>query len=234
MQQPNPQRGVENEVTKVDILNADYTDIVFKNPLPSDLKAGDILENKTWNPTFTMRNSVVRNNRARSIVLKSPLKTVIENNEFSSMMSAVFFRGETFFWYESGGVTDVLIQNNRFVNVAHGGPEHAALYITPRLDKSFSTSQLYDQNIRFINNKIETFDSRIVWADRVNGLTIKGNTIKKTFDFVQQYPNSPMFDFTNCKDVSLLENTVTGDYKHYIKTDEVSKTTLKALANKGF
>mgnify|MGYP006180387089 CR=1 FL=1 len=234
IKQPNPQRGVENEVTKVDILNADYTDIVFKNPLPSDLKAGDILENKTWNPTFTMRNSVVRNNRARSIVLKSPLKTVIENNEFSSMMSAVFFRGETFFWYESGGVTDVLIQNNRFVNVAHGGPEHAALYITPRLDKSFSTSQLYDQNIRFINNKIETFDSRIVWADRVNGLTIKGNTIKKTFDFVQQYPNSPMFDFTNCKDVSLLENTVTGDYKHYIKTDEVSKTTLKALANKGF
>ena len=166
--------------------------------------------------------------------MEMQLKTVIENNEFSSMMSAVFFRGETFFWYESGGVTDVLIQNNRFVNVAHGGPEHAALYITPRLDKSFSTSQLYDQNIRFINNKIETFDSRIVWADRVNGLTIKGNTIKKTFDFVQQYPNSPMFDFTNCKDVSLLENTVTGDYKHYIKTDEVSKTTLKALANKGF
>jgi hypothetical protein len=234
IQQPNPQRGIENEVLRVNIINADYTEIVFKNTLTKDLKPGDILENKTWNPTFTMRNSVVKNNRARSIVLKSPLKTVIENNEFSSMMSAIFLRGETFFWYESGVVTDLLIQNNHFINVAHGGPEHAVLYITPRLGKSFNQSQLYDQNIKFINNKIETFDSRIVWADRVNGLIIKGNTITKTFDAAVQYPNAPMFDFKNCKDVFLIENTVIGNYKQYIRTDETSKSTLKVSANKGF
>lgn len=234
IQQPNPQRGLENEVEKVNVINANYTEIIFKNPLPKDLKVGDILENKTWNPTFTMRNTVVRNNRARSIVLKTPLKTVIENNEFSSMMSAIFFRGETFFWYESGAVTNVLIQNNRFINVAHGGPEHAVLYITPRLGKSFDSTSFYDENIQFINNKIETFDNRIVWANSVNGLIIKDNVIKKTFDFAQQYPNSPMFDFANCKDILLENNTVIGDYKHYIKADPLSKKSLKISSNKGF
>lgn len=234
VQQPDPQRGVENEVSKVNIINDEYTEIVFKNPLQKDLKAGDILENKTWNPTFTMRNSVVRNNRARSIVLKSPLKTVIENNEFSSMMSAIFLRGETFFWYESGAVNDLLIQNNRFINVAHGGPDHGVLYITPRLGKSFNQTQFFDQNIKFINNKIETFDNRIVWADRVNNMLIKGNTIKRTFDFPQQYPNAPMFDFTNCKDIQLSDNTVIDSYPQKIKTDEISKSTLKVSGNKGF
>lgn len=232
--QPNPQRGVENEVSKVKVINADYIDLTFKQELPSDLKPGDILENKTWNPIFTMRNSVVRNNRARSIVLKSPLKTVIENNEFSSMMSAVFFRGESLFWYESGAVTDVLIQKNRFINVAHGGPEHAVLYITPRLGKLFDKSQIFDQNIRFINNKIETFENRIVWADRVSNLQIKGNTIIKTADFAQKYPNAPVFDFTNCKDILLTENKVIGDYKQYIKSDQTSKNSLRVSLNEGF
>ncbi|HET8829019.1 MAG TPA: right-handed parallel beta-helix repeat-containing protein [Pelobium sp.] len=234
VQQPNTQRGVENEVSEVNVINDEYTEIVFKSPLPKDLKTGDILENKTWNPTFTMRNSVVRNNRARSIVLKSPLKIVIENNVFSSMMSAILLRGETFFWYESGAVNDLLIQNNRFINVAHGGPEHAVLNIAPRLGKSFNQSQIYDQNIKFINNKIETFDNRIVWANRVNNLLIKGNTIKRTFDFPQQYPNAPMFDFTNCKNIQLADNTVIGSYPQIIKTDETSKSTLKVSGNKGF
>lgn len=234
IQQPNPQRGAENEVLNTKIINADYTEITFKNPLPKDLKKGDILENMTWNPTFTMRNSIVRNNRARSIVLKTPLKTVIENNEFSSMMSAVFLRGETFFWYESGAVNDVLIQNNRFLNVAHGGPEHAVLYITPKLGKTFNQTQLYDRNIKFINNTIETFDNRIVWADRVDGLIIKGNSIKKTLNTPQLYPDAPMFDFTNCKDVNITGNAVIGSYPKFINADKTTENTLKVSTNKGF
>ncbi len=234
IQQPNPQRGEENEVLKTGVINEDYIEIGFKNPLPEGLKVGDIIENKTWNPTFTMRNSVIKNNRARSIVLKSPLKTVIENNEFSSMMSAVLLRGETSFWYESGEVEDLVIKNNLFKNVAQGGPEHAVLNVSPRLGSGFGQTHLYDRNIQFINNTIETFDNRIVWADRVDGLTIKGNQITKTHDFKPQYPNAPMFELTNCKDVQITDNKVLGNYTTYIKADKVSESTLKTSGNKGF
>ena len=234
IQQPNPQRGEENEVLKTDVINEDYTDISFKNILPKGLKAGDILENKTWNATFTMRNSIVKNNRARSIVLKSPLKTIIENNEFSSMMSAVFLRGETYFWYESGEVEDLIIRNNVFKNVAQGGMEHAVLTVSPRLGSGFNQKHLYDRNIQFINNTIKTFDNRIVWADRVDGLIIKGNKITKTQDFKPQYPNASMFEFTNCKDVQITDNTVTGNYPAFIKADKMSETSIKSSGNKGF
>lgn len=234
IQQPNPDRGVVNEVDSTKIINDTYTEITFNRDLPNNLKVGDLLENKTWNPTFTMRGCTIRNNRARNVVLKTPLKTVIENNQFSSMMASILFRGESYFWFESGAVEDVLIQNNHFTYCAHGGPEHAVLEISPRLGENFDQKHSYDHNIRFINNKIETFDNRIVWADRVDGLEIKGNTIKKTNEAKQLYPNAPLFDFANCKNVKLIGNSYTGQYPKAVVADEVSRSTLKIEDNKGF
>ena len=155
--QPDVSRGEVNKVASSKAINEKYTEISFIKALPLKLKQGDILENKTWNPTFTMRGTTIRDHRARNVVLKTPLKTVIENNHFSSMMSSILFRGETFFWFESGSVEDVLIQNNTFDYFAYAGKEHAALYITPRLGKTFNQAQSYDRNIRFENNIIKTF-----------------------------------------------------------------------------
>ena len=115
IKQPNPERGEVATVNDVKFINDQFIEINFVDPLPKNLKPGDILENKTWNPTFTMRGCTIKNHRARNVVLKTPLKTVIEDNYFSSMMSSIFFRGETFFWYESGAVNDVLIQNMRMI-----------------------------------------------------------------------------------------------------------------------
>jgi hypothetical protein len=195
---PSPQRTTTNEIASVKVINERFTELTFKNKLPEKLKQGDILENKTWNPVFTMRGCTIQNHRARNVILKTPLKTVIEDNHFSSMMSSILFRGETFFWYESGNVEDVLIQNNTFNYCAYSGSEHAVMYITPRLGKTFDQTELFDRNIRFINNTITTFDSRIVIADRVEGLVINGNKIIKTGNAKTLYPDAPLFELTNC------------------------------------
>jgi len=231
---PNPQRTGENRVSAVKIINDIYTDLSFENELPSDLKTGDILENKTWNPNFTMRGNTIRDHRARNIIIKTPKKIIIEDNDLSSMMSSIMLRGETFFWFESGNVEDVIIRNNRFVHCAYGGAEHAILKVSPRLGKTFDSTITYDRNIQFINNTIETFDNRIVWADRVDGLIIKGNTIKQTTTEKPQYPNAYMFDLINCKDVEISNNTYYGNSTNTIKTDTISKTTLNVKNNKGF
>ncbi|MFR9521996.1 MAG: right-handed parallel beta-helix repeat-containing protein, partial [Rikenellaceae bacterium] len=103
--QPSPDRlGGENSVVGVKTLNERYTQLTLAEPLADGIKEGDLVENKTWNPTFTMRGCTIQNHRARCIVLKTPLSTLIEDNYFSAMMSAVLFRGESFFWYESGQV----------------------------------------------------------------------------------------------------------------------------------
>lgn len=231
---PNPQRAEVNTVANVEVINDYYSDLTFENNLPTNLKAGDILENKTWNPTFTMRGNVIRDHRARNIIIKTPKKIIIEDNDLSSMMSSVMLRGETFYWFESGNVEDVVIRNNRFVHCAYGGAEHAILKVSPRLGKTFDQAIQYDRNIVFENNIIETFDNRIIWADRVDGLIVRGNTIKQTTTEKQQYPNAFMFDLENCINVEISKNTYDGTNKKVLKADAVSKNTLRIERNKGF
>ncbi|WP_299668219.1 right-handed parallel beta-helix repeat-containing protein [uncultured Polaribacter sp.] len=234
IKQPSPKRKETAVVKNVKFINDQVMKISFTSKLPKDLKSGDILENKTWNPQFTMRGCTIKNHRARNVVLKTPLKTVIENNYFSSMMSSIFFRGETFFWYESGAVNDVLIQNNNFEYCAYSGMEHSVLNITPRLSKTFDTSITYDCNIRFINNTIHTFGNRIVSADRVDGLIIKNNTIIKTKDFPEIYPNTPLIELKNCENTIIEKNSYKSDAKISVDIDEQSAKTLFEKDNKGF
>ena len=234
IQSPSNERAVVNKVETVNQINERFTELKFKNKLPQNLKVGDILENKTWNPTFTMRGCTVQHHRARNLMLKTPLKTVIENNKFSSMMSSIMFRGESYFWFESGAVQNVLIRNNQFTQCAYGGSEHAVLNISPRLGESFDQNATYDRNIRFVNNLIETYDNRIVWADRVKGLVVKGNTIKQTYEVKPQFPTAAMFDIVNSSNVVITNNVYEGDKKEFVKSDEASKPSLKVEKNKGF
>ncbi|WP_372775236.1 right-handed parallel beta-helix repeat-containing protein [Mangrovibacterium sp.] len=231
---PDPGRGEVNIVLAAKPVNERFIDLQFERPLPKDLKIGDVLENKTWNPTFTMRGCTIRDHRARNVVLKTPLKTVVENNYFSSMMSSILFRGETFFWFESGAVEDVVIRNNTFDYCAYSGTEHAVLFITPKLGSNYNSHLTYDRNIRFENNKITTFDNRIVWADRVDGLVVKGNTIIQTFDAKPLYPDAPLIELSNCKNVSLTRNSYEGICKTSIASDQTSGQSLMMESNAGF
>ncbi len=225
--QPSVKRASVATVEKVRMLNEKYTELSFTKALPTQIKPGDLLENKTWNPTFTMRGTTIRDHRARNIVLKTPLKTVIENNHFSSMMSSIFFRGESYFWFESGIVEDVTIRNNVFEDVAYAGAEHAVLYITPRLGKTFDQTEVFDKNIRFENNTIKTFGTRIVWADRVDGLLIQNNTIEQSIDKPVLHPNRPLFEFMHSNNLVLKNNSYQGDKVMAVKADAHSQKTLK-------
>lgn len=57
---------------------------------------------------------------ARSILVSTPRKVVIEGNTFSSIMSAILFEGDMSHWYESGAVRDVTVRNNRFLDGTYG------------------------------------------------------------------------------------------------------------------
>ena len=225
---PSSHRGEVNTVSSVFTINERFIQLSFAKPLPEGLKKGDILENKTWNPTFTMRGCTIQNHRARSVILKTPLKTVIENNYFSSMMSAILLRGETYFWFESGAVEDVLIQNNIFENCADCGTKHSVLYITPRLGKQFDQTQTYDRNIRFINNTIKSSNPRVIWADRVDELLVKGNRIIRNTEKEAIFPHDPVYELINCRNVQIENNQYTGKEPFsLLEADAVSRKTLK-------
>lgn len=233
--QPSPDRAGVRCVTSVKRIDEVFSELTFSAPVPAQLAAGDVLENKTWNPTFTMRGCSIGKHRARNIVLKTPLKTVIEHNRFiSSDMASILFRGESFNWFESGQVQDVLIQNNYFSYCNHGAADQAVLYISPRTGKTFSQTDAYDRNIRFINNTIETFDNRIVIAERVDGLLFKGNTIRRTDTAAPRFPEAPVFDLSNCSNVEISDNHYEGSYHQLMEADDASRATLTMKNNHGF
>lgn len=234
IQNADPSRGPTNQVAQVKYINEKFTELTFKMPIPKNLKKGDIVENKTWNPVFTMRGCTIKDHRARNIIIKTPKKIVIENNDLSSMMSSILLRGETFFWYESGAVKDVTIRNNKFSYCAYSGSPHAILTVTPRLNKSFDKSILYDSNIVFENNTIENFDSAIIWADRIDGLIVRNNRIKRTTEVKPLYPERAQFEFVNSKNVVIEKNTYEGFPVKLLTADKVSRATLKMKRNKGF
>lgn len=232
---PSPQRNATiGIVQSVKAINEKAMEITFTEPLDGALNKGDLLENKTWNPTFTMRGCTIQNHRARSIVLKTPLKTVIEDNYFSSMMSGVLFRGESKFWYESGAVKDVLIKGNTFYNAGDCGTTHAALYITPLLGDEFNQTESYDQNIRFVKNTIDSFNPRIVIADRVNGLEVINNKIIRNGDHEPLDADAPLFELKNCVNCTIENNQYSGlplGRKSELEADEVSQKTLLFKGN---
>lgn len=80
-------------VKKSERINAHYIRLTFTAPVEGRLTVGDGLENMSWYPELIFRNNVVRNNRARSILVSTPRKVVVEGNTFSSMMSAILFEG---------------------------------------------------------------------------------------------------------------------------------------------
>jgi hypothetical protein len=112
--------------------------------------------------------------------------------------------------------------------------QHAVLWVSPKLGDGFNSNESYDRNILFENNLIETFQNRIVWADRLDGLVFKGNTIRQVGNHKSKFPNSYLFDFENCKDIFISNNVYEGDVINIIKTDKLSKENLKLKKNIGF
>ena len=219
-------RQNENKIVDYRRLD-DYTmELTFVKDLPKELKEGDLVENKTWNTdSFVMKNCTIRNHRARNIVLKTPGKTLIENNYLNSMMASILMRPEAYFWYEAGANENTVIRNNTFHKCILGGGEQAMLFISPRFAKNFDKSGWIDKNVVFENNTIHTFDNKIIHATSVNGLVIRNNKIIQTKDFKPYNPENPLVDLFHCKDVVVKGNMYQFDTPEFIRMDEDTRQT---------
>ena len=88
----------ESTVSDVDILNEQRL-LITLTKLPKVMPEGPLsLENLTWYPDVVMRNNVIRDHRARSALITTKGKVVIENNYFSSQMHGILIEGDNNSW----------------------------------------------------------------------------------------------------------------------------------------
>ena len=212
--------------------------VIFATSIPAGLKAGDFIENKTWTASLEVRKCrILKQNRARGILVTTPQKVVIEDNYFRNAGTAILIEGDMDFWYESGAHADFTIRNNVFENCLSSGCStgdrwqwgEAIITIAPSHRPKNEKSEPYHKNIRIENNVFKTFDIPLVHARSVRGLTFKNNEIIRTYDFKPYLWQKSSFLFDGCREVVISGNKLDVDYTtRTIVMDHMSNQDVKA------
>ena len=230
------QRMETGVIESVERLDGRSAKITFAAPLPKGVMKGDYMENKTWTAGLELRNCrILKQHRARGILVTTPQKVVIEDNYFRTAGTAILIEGDMSYWFESGANRDVTIRNNIFDNCAtsachEGNCEmgEAIISITPSHKPQNDQTEPYHQNIRIENNVIKTFDVPLVHARSVRGLTFKNNEVIRTYAFEPYLLQKSSFDLDGCRDVVITGNKMHNEYvTRTIEAQHMKRSDIK-------
>ena len=223
----------QTKVAGVKVLNERRL-VVTVADMPEKLPAGPLsMENLTWYPDLVMRENIVRENRARSVLVTTKGSVLIEDNVFSSQMHGILIEGDNNKWYESGGVEDVTIRNNTFVNSGFGGTERYPLVASPLLTSEQRMGEgHYHRNIRFVNNKLKSFNGHMVFAASVKGLEIVGNSMAFSADY-PKLAKYPAIRLQYCDAVTIKDNKASGFGRTLDIDQSADSTNVQIAGNEG-
>ena len=183
-------------------INSEYSKVEFIEPLPGDLKTGDVLAETDY-PDVIIKNCTIRGNRARGILLGSRGKILIEGNTFHVPGAAILLEGDARFWFEQAGVRNLEIRNNVFDNCNYGVWGNAAIQVGAGIEKDFRANSRYNKNIVIESNEFRVFDPRIINAYCVDNLVFRNNKIVKSTDYPAQNTDSEPFIIANSSNVKI-------------------------------
>lgn len=194
-------------------LNNEVFIVDFESNLPSEIKVGYALENLSFTPKVRITNSLFKSCRARGILVSTPKKVLIQNNEFHSSGSAILIAGDANYWYESGAVTDVSILNNMFMDACMSSMyqfSEAIISIYPEIPTQLPDNYFH-KNIKVIGNEFNAFDYPVLYAKSVDGLTFAENTIIRSYIYKPFHYRKFGIDLDGCSDVQIYGNKAVGD-----------------------
>lgn len=199
------------------IKGAKKFEITLKNPLPKELKEEGkyAIENLTWTPEVEFSNNRIRHNRARGTLFSTPQKVVVEDNVFDHTHgAAILLAGDANGWFETGPSKDVLIRRNRFINALTANYQftNAIISIYPEIPDLENQEKFYHSNIVIEENVFETFDTPILYAKSVDGLTFRKNKILHNEDYKPFHWNNYVFYFEKMKNVRIEDNEFDKDF----------------------
>lgn len=210
--------------------------VVFNEPVPDNIGAGDFLEYADWYPDVTVHGcSFLHTNRARGILLTTAKSIRVFDNYFSTSGASILIEGDINYWYESGSISDLDINNNVFDNCAtsvrdtitYWGWGEAVITITPSFQPTDADSPAYHHNIRIRNNKFYAFDDPLLFARSVSGLEFSRNTIIPTSAFPKTLVQQNALSLDGCRKVRVVGNKGKGSFGkltydiHHMRPDDI-------------
>lgn len=201
--------------------------VELQKPLSAGLKVGDALENMTWTPAVTIKNSRFEGTISRGTLITTRRKVIIENNVYyRTGMHAILIENDASGWYESGAVTDLTIRNNQFIECGfNSAPDNYVISINPQ-NHEIVPGYYVHQNINITNNTFKVYDAPLLTARSTRGLVFANNKIEKS-DFLPAEKTRPAFSFNGCSQVKVSGNHFYKDAPREIKTRGMSSTDIK-------
>ena len=188
-----------NVVSNVEIINDELLRVTFCESV-EDINVGDDIENLDKNPDLIFKNNIVRDNRARGMLIATKGKVLIENNYFHTAGPAILFESDGKWWFESGATTDVTIQNNRFDYCKHGTWGSSVIQYVKR--EEVKADSYYHGTVRIIDNQFDMYNEKAIVFDNIKEVIVAGNkTNGKT----------ATIDLTHCGKTELQQDEF--DYK---------------------
>jgi parallel beta-helix repeat protein len=156
--------------------------VTFTSDLPERTAAGDTVGNASACPRARIRNCVVRNNRARGMLIQTR-DVLLENNRFEHCSgAALHIASDVNYWKEGIGVRDVLIRNNSFIGCNFGaGRRGAVVDIFAEVGSELAPPGVH-RDITLVGNTFEDPDGSAIHVNSADGVTIKNNTITGSRD----------------------------------------------------
>lgn len=218
------------------LISGREMELELASTIPSIVKKGDVLENITWTPNLTIRNSRFEGTNTRGLLVTTRRKVLIENNSFyRTGMHAILIANDAASWYESGPVYDITIRNNTFQECGYNsGENNAVIQIAPE-NHQFVKGYYVHKNIRIENNLFRIFNQPVISAKSVQNLTYRNNVVEKTsFMSTPKERIKPAFVFTAATQVNITQNQFVGLPKPVIKLSKMNKkdihSSLKSIS----
>lgn len=190
-------------VQSAERINKEYTSVQFRTPLPPGMITGDVIASVADTPFVHIRDCIIRNNRARGILLGSRGRILIEKNLFHNGGAAILFEGDARHWFEQAGVKNVTITGNTFDNCNYGVWGNAVIQVASGIDPQSRKTSRYNSNIIIEGNTFRIFTPRLINAYGVNGLIFRGNTVQRTTAYKNLFPAAGAFEINDCDRVDI-------------------------------
>ncbi|WP_316816682.1 right-handed parallel beta-helix repeat-containing protein [Pedobacter nyackensis] len=201
--------------------------VEMQKPFSAELKPGDALENVTWTPSVTIKNSRFERTISRGTLITTRRKVLIENNVYyRTGMHAILIENDAEGWYESGPVNDVTIRNNQFIECGfNSAPNNYVININPQ-NHQLVPGYYVHKNIRIENNTFKVYDYPLLSARSTKGLSFINNKVEQS-DFMPKGNARPAFNLIACTGVVIKGNKFDIE-KPTIKLDKMDGKDFKS------
>ncbi len=225
----NPQTLMPLAYTKLKsarLVDKRNMELEIDGTLPVVAQEGNVIENLTWTPEVTIRNSRFEKTNTRGLLITTRRKVLIENNTFyRTGMHAILVADDASSWFESGSVQDVTIRNNTFMECGYNqSPNGYVIAIAPE-NHQLVDGYCVHRNIQIENNGFQVFDRPLLSVRSTNGLIFNNNTINQS-SFMKSEGNNVSFQLTACENVRIQNNTFNTNWKPLITLDKMTKTQV--------